>query len=347
MNLRRPRVSGFTLVELLVVIAIIGVLVALLLPAVQAARESARRAQCVNHLKQMSLGFLNHESALKILPCSGWNSWYLGDPQLGTGRNQPGGWMYQILPYVEQQAVYKITDDGNPAITTAQRQASITLQQTLISFFNCPSRRPVTLRSYLLPNKWTPINGDRSVQVARGDYAANAGDSPCVIYQWRNELGECKDLDQSFYGYDYTNMRSHEWPPLHGHSGVNYLGAEIKFKDVTDGASNTYLIGEKYLNADMYEAPNSDPDNDGGDNHSVYQGYDYDINRWTANGKGSGGTSVSDVPLQDRPRQENYRVFGSAHAGGVNMAYCDGSVQSVSYDVDPEVHRVAGNRHDN
>src|SRR5450755_3308256 len=108
---RRSR--AFTLVELLVVIAIIGILVALLLPAIQAAQEAARRDQCINHLKQMSLAFMNHESMHKFFPCSGWNAWYLGDPQLGAGRLQPGGWTYQILPFIEEQQVYDLTDDGD------------------------------------------------------------------------------------------------------------------------------------------------------------------------------------------------------------------------------------------
>lgn len=342
----RPTSRGFTLVELLVVIAIIGVLVSLLLPAVQAAREAARRAQCVNNLKQMGLGWLNFESSNRSLPCGGWSAYYVGDPQMGAGRGQPGGWMYQILPFVEQSAVYKITDDGNKAITAAQKAQSITLQQSIISFYSCPTRRPAQTRTYMLPNTWTPRNGDRAPDVFRGDYAANSGDSPCVINEWLNEQKSCVAQKLEWYSYDYTNLGSHEWPPTDGQSGVNYVGTEVKLKDVSDGTSNTYAVGEKYLNSDKYEGDGSDTNGDGGDNHSVYQGYDYDINRWTAY-KQNDPNYPNDEPLQDRPGLTNFRIFGSAHNAGCNMLYCDGSVQSIAYGVDPEVHRLAGNRHDN
>jgi len=100
--------EGFTLVELLVVIAIIGILVALLLPAIQAAREAARRNQCTNNLKQWSLGALNHEAAHKHFPSAGLGGKWTGDPNWGFGRKQPGGWLYNILPYIEEQQIHDI-----------------------------------------------------------------------------------------------------------------------------------------------------------------------------------------------------------------------------------------------
>ncbi|MEM7284686.1 MAG: DUF1559 domain-containing protein, partial [Pseudomonadota bacterium] len=108
MAIRSNHRHGFTLVELLVVIAIVGILVALLLPAVQSAREAARRIQCKNHLTQFGLGMLNHHDAHGIFPTGGWSQRWTGDPDLGFDEDQPGGWEYNVLPFIEEMAMYEM-----------------------------------------------------------------------------------------------------------------------------------------------------------------------------------------------------------------------------------------------
>ena len=107
-SVSRPQGWGFTLVELLVVITIIGILIALLLPAVQSAREAARQSQCKNNIKQLSLGCLNHESITKRFPSNGWGWAWTGEADQGSDWNQPGGWIYNILPFIEQQPLHEL-----------------------------------------------------------------------------------------------------------------------------------------------------------------------------------------------------------------------------------------------
>jgi prepilin-type N-terminal cleavage/methylation domain-containing protein/prepilin-type processing-associated H-X9-DG protein len=155
----KTRRGGFTLVELLVVIAIIGVLVALLLPAVQAAREAARRSQCQNNLKQIGLGLHNHHDIYGAFPTGGRDYYSArtfsnGKPEV-TNR-QDWGWLYQLLPFIEQQNQWEVATDA-------------TVQAALIKTYFCPSRRPATL-----------LGGSRGVN----DYAGNGGTYTSTGYAW-------------------------------------------------------------------------------------------------------------------------------------------------------------------
>ena len=319
---KRNGSRGFTLVELLVVIAIIGILVALLLPAVQAAREAARRSQCKNHLKQIGLGWLSHENTHGFLPSSGWSPKWVGDPARGFGRTQPGGWAYSILPYVEEQTLFDLPDDGNAQqITARQKEQAAVMTETPVEIFNCPSRRSATVFEYILPTFWDVHNSNTIDAVIRSDYAANSG----------NETGgENAGLGPSSYAQYDTYLFVTEGGA--DQSGVSFKASEVEIRQITDGTSKTYMVGEKYLNADWYENGQ-----DGGDNHSSYQGFDRDVNRWTGPGL---------VPSQDRPGFENVFIFGSAHSGGWHVALCDGSVQFVQFDVDETVHMFMGSRAD-
>jgi prepilin-type N-terminal cleavage/methylation domain-containing protein len=159
---------GFTLVELLVVIAIIGILVALLLPAIQAARESARRTQCKNNVKQMSLGFLLHEESHRFYPSSGWGYRWMADPDRGVGRSQPGGWAFTILPYMEQTATQAI---GKGLDAEEKREALGNLKGQPIGMFHCPSRRD----AIAYPSIEISHNSKSVRLMAKTDYAANGG----------------------------------------------------------------------------------------------------------------------------------------------------------------------------
>ena len=342
---------GFTLVEVLVVIAIIGILVALLLPAVQQAREAARRSQCQNHLKQIGVGFLNFEGTNKFLPGAGFSPWFVGDPQMGAGRKQPGGWMYQILPFIEEQAVYDLPSDGSKlTLTAAQRTGAVKLQQSPITVYNCPSRRPAKAYPANLGSGWTPKNSDPISLTARGDYAANSGD--CVWgpnkYYKTGQATPDDDKDDTFK--DPTNAELIAWlwmpdypakmdgfaiwPPLNGQTGINFEGAEIKVSQISDGTTKTYMVGEKHLDPDAYDC---DGTVNSGDNHSYYQGFDWDVNRWATN---------EWIPRQDTPGFDYYQGFGSVHPGIWYALMCDGSVRSFTFDINVLAHKRLANRLD-
>src|SRR5688500_9724064 len=99
-----PENAGFTLIELVVVIALVGILTAIFLPAIQAAREAARITKCKDNLRQMAIAFSNHNSSRGHLPTGGWGYSWIGEPDAGYGKDQPGGWAYNILAYMEEES---------------------------------------------------------------------------------------------------------------------------------------------------------------------------------------------------------------------------------------------------
>ena len=155
----------------------------------------------------------------------------------------------------------------------------------------------------------------------RSDYAANAGDTD-LVYQW---LGPVPYATGDAPGYP--------WPSPSNYTGIQFVRSEIKIADITDGTSNTYMVGEKYLNSDLYFT-GTDP----ADDQSMFSGFNNDNSR--------SSDPVYGPPSQDMPGYSNEGLWGSAHAEGFNMAFCDGSVRWINYSIDPTTHRYLGNRHD-
>ena len=312
--------NGFTLVELLVVIAIIGMLVGLLLPAVQQAREAARRMQCSNALKQLALASLNHESTVKYFPSGGYGWHWTGDPDRGFGKKQPGGWTYSILPFLELNGLYQMGADGKPdEITSTQQDAAYQRDQTPVSFFVCPSRR--TPKICPRPKKQTYTNGRTVDQAALFDYAMNCGDKTQITD------GGPSNMNVTESSFSSTLLSGNQ-------TGISCVYSQVTMGEVRDGTSNTYMIGEKYLTPDHYETGN-----DSADDMGIYEGCNIDTYRWT-------NPDQTYRPMQDRAGYGPTGNFGSPHAGSLNMAFCDGSTRSISYSIDAETHQYLGHRSD-
>jgi prepilin-type N-terminal cleavage/methylation domain-containing protein/prepilin-type processing-associated H-X9-DG protein len=358
---RRASRRAFTLVELLVVIAIIGVLVALLLPAVQAAREAARRSQCANNMKQIGLAAINHESAHKFLPSGGWNYDWTADPNRGYGASQPGSWMYNLLSFMELQNLRQL-GSGATVNSAAMANALISLYTTPVPAFRCPSRggpavAPATWGTIKNETTGQLLNTAKTTGVIHGDYAASSGDATYFDGQiWMSGLTNYAAVDAKTNWPAFNICEKGTGFPywLNCQSGVMYFRSETAMKELSDGSSNTYLAGEKYLSPEEVNGASSttDPSWGYGSNQSAYVGYEWDNQRVTWNPVMMPKSSPTDdvdesyQPRQDRTGYKSELPFGSAHAGGFYMVFCDGSVRSMNYDIDSLVHRNLSNRND-
>jgi prepilin-type N-terminal cleavage/methylation domain-containing protein len=274
------RRRAFTLIELLVVIAIIGILLGLLLPAVQKVREAAARAQCQNNLHQLGVAVLQHNFAHQFLPNNGGPApnqvnrvateggwWGLGDP-LANPADQPGSWGYSILPYIEQQNAVTAND-----------------QAVAIKLFLCPSRNRGQPQAVPDIDPITP-----SVTYTSGG-----------INPW------CKT---DYAGNWYVLID--RW--LSG--GAPLAGPPLGLTDITDGASNTILLGEKAIDPKRY--------NTGG----WY--FDEPIFTGGSCGTGRGGTII--LTDQAAGRTGAYpNNWGSQHIAGAQFIFADGAVRTLAF----------------
>ena len=313
-DVKRLRHFGFTLVELLVVIAIIGVLVALLLPAVQAAREAARRTQCTNHLKQIGVAVHNYDSTHKAVPPA-----YLW----GAGH---ATWLVLILPYIEEGALY---EQGDISRQYYGQPDEVIRQQ--IPIYYCPSRRSPPQLS---------VSGDGRGGIphrpgALADYAMGAGDGSGVDRWWFTTPPGGNGIARTTHYYAVYPPSKHVFVTPSGNlfgstPNMTYTGWKHfrKFKDVTDGLSNTFLAGEKYVHPEHWgEAAWGDSsfrnDDAGGVNVVFRQA-------------GPGFPIVTSAQHDLIPASTALASFGGEHPGVCMFAMCDGSVRGIS----PEINSV-------
>lgn len=335
--MEQRRKTGFTLVELLVVIAIIGILIAMLLPAVQAAREAARRMQCSNQLKQIGLAFHNHASAHGHFPSGGWDYHWVGDPDRGYGKEQPGGWIYNILPYIEQGELRNIGAGMTYYQGMGQKKNSLKqLITTPVAGILCPSRRSSQLYPALFKEGIVNANIPDPKNVTKTDYAANTGIPQNMFMS--TAPGSISEMDdQSKFSELNVGTATDDVSPTL--SGVVYHRSMIKESQIPDGTSYTYAAGEKYLPIHQYTAviavgASGSNEEAEGDSETAFCGYDADVNR-----------SGYDMIMKDG-YENAHDGFGGPHPSGCNMAFCDGSVRTISYDINLETHRNLANRND-
>ncbi|HEV3202975.1 MAG TPA: DUF1559 domain-containing protein [Gemmataceae bacterium] len=302
--------QGFTLIELLVVIAIIGILIALLLPAVQKVREAASRTQCMNNLKQIGIGFQNHLHTFRHFPHAGADPWPNSYPTFtavgpSVGLNQHASWAFQILPFMEAENTF----NGGGASGHRRLQLAV---GTAHKFYFCPSRRaPMTIpytRGYS-SNIWYDAiadSGMASFPAAQIDYAGSNFEISGGITISTGILRPLTD------------------PML-----------PIRVIDVTDGLSNTLMVAEKALY--LRELGRLQADDDQG--YTV--GYDHDTMRHT---------DRAPTPDYNEPSLHGTDAytgtFGSSHPGSFQAVFADGSVHGIRYSINPTIFRYLGNIRD-
>ncbi|MGD9632046.1 MAG: DUF1559 domain-containing protein [Pirellulales bacterium] len=324
--------TAFTLVELLVVIAIIGILVALLLPAIQSAREAARRSECLNNLKQLGLACHMFESNKKVFPTAGgtvnqyFNSAELSKPIYGY---ENASWMYQILPYIEEKSLYDLRrgDGGTNAGFTKTG-----LSEKPVKVFNCPSRS----------NRF----GIVGISIyALGDYAgvmAGWNDPDWSTFAW--QITE-PTRDGKYEATVWTGILARGGHVQNGSPPTIWKFPRVGFKNIEDGASHTILLAEKAVSSDNYSVSVHTY----WEIYGYYTGADWPVMRIFGPRLPEGPNTRAEVRVladSEKRTVPDEFGFGSAHPGIICAVFGDGSTRNISSAADLIVLDQLGKRAD-
>ena len=314
---------GFTLVELLVVIAIIGILIALLLPAVQAAREAARRMQCSNNLKQIGLAVLSYEDNHGTLPPGAF--WY---PIEGTGITKQGGpILVHLLPFVEQRMLYDLFSfdvvSTDVEIYAKKGPDGKSIASTPISAYICPS----DTHGGQIKAEGDAYDGVPDAYVAAHNYSASRGPSGLS----NNSGCSCSHPFNAYAIESYSTAdRSADFP-----GPFSRRGYPVRLNAITDGLSNTIFFGEVRPECSVHAGNGWATTNNGNGYCSTIIPINYD------SCKHSGGNGCQ--------RYCNWNVadgFKSNHPGGAQFLYGDGSAHFLRQDIDHQMYQYLGAKAD-
>ncbi len=327
MGTARQRSYAFTLVELLVVIAIIGLLVALLLPAVQVARESARRSSCSNNFRQVGLALHNYESVRRELPA--------GTSSHESLNNEGYSWAVRLLHYMEESNIYDridFADDGFVGTTSASNQEL--MEGTVVQAFDCPSSP--------LPRFTTAWNDGFQVHV--GSMVGIAGAVP----------PDYEDVPTEERRFDRLALIGAGASQGHAWNGVLFAHRAVRTAEITDGLSHVICVGETSDAATYEGRPDITYDCRGMFPHGWWIGADRDrLDGWQGDRRVFNTTYLNTRPLGSKvcsggsngyreaegTNYDNSVPIQSAHAGGAFLLFCDGSVQFLSDSIDFELFK--------
>lgn len=327
----KPRkLPGFTLVELLVVIAIIGVMVGLLLPAVQAAREAARRMSCSNNLKQIGLAMHNYESTYKSMPPAA----FTADRRLGqpSGEDDDGfGWLVAMLPFVEQQSLYeRLAPNGHFGVLGNQ---SIRNQ-----FFHWPG----VAAGGVLPGGDAIVSTYRCPSSALPDFVPATWQIPGTAAVGVGMIPNQHPMSIGYATTDYKGCGGScqgDWGVLH----KLWEDTPTKFKEITDGLSNTAMVGESsYVTSTVSASRRADPAQWGGAQFRDWptwigcfgNGQDETVR---INGRTNSPINAKASPSRMYLAVNDDNAF-SFHPGGAQFTFCDGSVHFLSDSIDIQTY---------